>query len=194
MVNDLLDLSRLKGGGFAATPELNTAEDLIGAAERQTRGLFGDRPLRTIIDLDSPALVGHFDFSQSLRVLCNLLENAVRYTPTADGIELAARREGDQLVFTVADRGPGINQDDVARVFEPFYRARNATPDAGRAGLGLSIARTLAEIQGGEVTYAPRPGGGSVFSLRLPATELRDDELDEPSPASFENVEGASAD
>jgi two-component system sensor histidine kinase KdpD len=194
MVNDLLDLSRLKGGGFAAKPELNTAEDLIGAAVRQTRGLFGDRQLRTVIDLDSPALIGHFDFSQSLRVLGNLLENAVRYTPSTDGIELGARREGDQLVFTVADRGPGISQEDVTRVFEPFYRARNATPDAGRAGLGLSIARTLAEIQGGEVRYEPRPGGGSVFSLRLPATELRDDALDESAAPSFENVEGASAD
>lgn len=194
MVNDLLDLSRLKGGGFAAKPELNTAEDLIGAAVRQTRGLFVDHSLRTVIDLDSPALVGHFDFSQSLRVLCNLLENAVRYTPSTDGIELAARREGDQLVFSVSDRGPGINDDDVVRVFEPFYRARNATPDAGRAGLGLSIARTLAEIQGGDVTYETRAGGGSVFSLRLPATELRDDVLEESAAATFENVEGASAD
>lgn len=194
MVSDLLDLSRLKGGGFAAKPELNTAEDLIGAAVRQTRGLFGDRPLRTVIDLDSPALVGHFDFSQSLRVLCNLLENAVRYSPTGDGVELGARREGDQLVFSVSDRGPGISEDDVARVFEPFYRARNATPDAGRAGLGLSIARTLAEIQGGAVTYERRQGGGSVFSLRLPATELRDDDLEESAPPGFKNVEAASAD
>jgi len=194
MVNDLLDLSRLKGGGFAARPELNTAEDLIGAAVRQTRGLFGDRQLRTVIDLDSPALVGHFDFSQSLRVLCNLLENAVRYSPAGDGVELAARREGDYLVFSVADRGPGINEDDVARVFEPFYRAKNATPDAGRAGLGLSIARTLAEIQGGDVTYTIRRGGGSVFALRLPATELRDDVLEESAPPSFKNVEATSAD
>jgi two-component system sensor histidine kinase KdpD len=194
MVNDLLDLSRLKGGGFAAKPELNTAEDLIGAAVRQTRGLFGDRTLRTVIDLDSPALVGHFDFSQSLRVLCNLLENAVRYSAPGESIELAAKREGDELVFSVADRGPGINEDDVSRVFEPFYRARNAAPDAGRAGLGLSIARTLAEIQGGAVTYTARQGGGSVFSLRIPAVELRDDVLDETPPASFENVEGANAD
>jgi two-component system sensor histidine kinase KdpD len=193
MVNDLLDLSRLKGGGFAAKPEINTAEDLIGAAVRQTRGLFGDRALRTVIDLNSPALVGHFDFSQSLRVLCNLLENAVRYSAPGESIELEARRDGDELVFSVADRGPGINEDDVSRVFEPFYRAKNATPDAGRAGLGLSIARTLAEIQGGAVTYRRREGGGSVFSLRLPAVELRDDVFEE-TPASFKDVEGANAD
>jgi len=181
LVSDLLDLSRLKGGGFAATPEINTAEDLIGAAVRQTRGLFGDRPLRTVIDLDSPALVGNFDFSQSLRVLCNLLENAARYSPAAQPIELGARREGPELVFTVADRGPGVREEDVSRIFEPFYRARNSAPDAGRAGLGLSIARTLAELQGGSVTYSARPGGGAIFALRLPAAELRFDALEQPA-------------
>jgi two-component system sensor histidine kinase KdpD len=179
MVSDLLDLSRLKGGGYSAVPELNTAEDLIGAAVRQTRGLFGDRPLRTVIDLASPALVGYFDFSQSLRVLCNLLENAVRYSQAPGSIELAARREQEQLVFTVADRGPGIHPGDVDMVFEPFYRARMQAPDSGRAGLGLSIARTLAELQGGSLTYAPRPGGGSTFSFRLPAAELRPDALEQ---------------
>src|SRR5262249_27941889 len=152
---------------FNARPELNTAEDLIGAAVRQTRGLFADRPIRTLIDLDSPALIGHFDFSQSLRIICNLLENAARYSPATEPIELGARRDGASLVFTVADRGPGVNEADIARIFEPFYRAKGATPDAGRAGLGLSIARTLAEIQGGSVSYNPRVGGGSIFSLRL---------------------------
>jgi two-component system, OmpR family, sensor histidine kinase KdpD len=180
MVSDLLDLSRLKGGGFAAAPELNTAEDLIGAAVRQTRGLFGGRSLRTVIDLSSPALVGQFDFSQSLRVLCNLLENASRYSPPAQPIELGARRDEDALLFTVSDRGPGVAEVDVTRIFEPFFRARNAPPDAGRAGLGLSIARTLAEIQGGTLTYSPRPGGGSVFALRLPAREVGADALEQP--------------
>jgi len=85
---------------------------------------------------------------------------------------LAARGEGNMLVFSVSDRGPGIADDEVARIFEPFYRGRGATPDTGRAGLGLSIARTLAEMQGGVVSYARRAGGGSVFSLRLPASEF----------------------
>lgn len=178
LVSDLLDLSRLKGGGFAVAPELNTAEDLIGAAVRQTRGLFSERQLRTVIDLDSPALVGQFDFSQSLRVLANLLENAARYSPPNEPIELGARREGDRLVFTVSDRGPGIRPEDATRIFEPFYRAANAAPDTGRAGLGLSIARTLAELQGGTVTHTPRPGGGSIFALSLPATEVPAEEVE----------------
>lgn len=179
LVSDLLDLSRLKSGGFSATPELNTAEDLIGAAVRQTRGLFDGRPVRTVIDLDSPALVGFFDFAQSLRVLGNFLENAARYSPPGESVELAARRDGDSLVFSVSDRGPGVEESDRGRIFEPFYRAAGSAPDAAaRAGLGLSIARTLAQIQGGAVSYAPRPGGGAVFELRLPASELRADALE----------------
>jgi two-component system sensor histidine kinase KdpD len=181
LVSDLLDLSRLKGGGFAAKPELNTADDLVGAAVRQTKGLFANRPLRTVIDLSSPTLVGHFDFSQSLRVLCNLLENALRHSPPDECVELAARRDGDMLVFSVSDRGPGVDPMDVDRIFEPFYRSHSSPPDAGRAGLGLSIARTLAELQGGRVEYARRPGGGSIFSLRLPASELRADALEQGS-------------
>jgi two-component system sensor histidine kinase KdpD len=181
LVSDLLDLSRLKGGGFAAKAELNTADDLVGAAVRQTKGLFANRPLRTVIDLASPTLVGYFDFSQSLRVLCNLLENALRYSPGGECVELAARRDGDMLVFSVSDRGPGVDPADVDRIFEPFYRSHASPPDAGRAGLGLSIARTLAELQGGRVEYVRRPGGGSIFSLRLPATELRADALEQGS-------------
>jgi signal transduction histidine kinase len=84
-------------------------------------------------------------------------------------------------VFTVSDRGPGVPEEDARRIFEPFYRARTAAPDAGRAGLGLSIARTLAEIQGGALHYTPRAGGGSVFSLHLPAAELGLDAFEQPA-------------
>jgi len=173
LVNDLLDLSRLKGGGFPVHPELNTAEDLIGAAVRQARGLIGQHPLRTVVDLNTPALVGHFDFAQSLRALGNLVENAIHHSPPDAPIELGAHREENMLVFTVADRGSGVSPGDGERIFEPFYRPPGPTPDAGRAGLGLSIARTLTVVQGGSVRYAPRPGGGSVFFMRLPATDVR---------------------
>ena len=112
-------------------------------------------------------------------MLCNLLENAARYSPPQYPIELAARREGEALVFTVSDRGPGVRAEDLPTIFEPFHRARNAPPDAGRAGLGLSIARTLAELQRGSVSYTPRPGGGSIFSLQLPATEVGAEALEQ---------------
>lgn len=172
LVSDLLDLSRIRGRTFALAPELNTADDLLGAAVRQAQGLLSGKALRAVVDLDSPALVGRFDFSQSLRILGNLVENAIRHSPPNEPVELSARREGDMLVFTVADRGPGVPAADTERIFDSFYRARNATPDSGHAGLGLAIARQLAELQGGSVGYQPRPGGGSLFVLRLPAVEV----------------------
>lgn len=176
LVADLLDLSRMKGDAFRVSPDINTAEDLIGAAQRQAQGLLADgRAIKSVIDLESPALVGRFDFTHSLRILGNLLENALRYTPPGGSVELGVRRDGESLVFTVADRGPGIPAAEVERIFHPFYRRADAAPDVGRAGLGLSIARRLAEIQDGSLKYEPRPGGGSVFVLRLPAVDLAEE-------------------
>jgi two-component system, OmpR family, sensor histidine kinase KdpD len=169
LVADLLDLSRLKGGALPMNLELNTAEDLVGAALRQIAGLLQNRTVETRVDFTEPALVGHFDFVQSLRILSNLLGNALRYTAPSSPIELSVHREGDVLVFAVADRGPGIPAAEQDRIFQPFYRALGAPADVGGSGLGLAIARRLAELQGGTLDYTARPGGGSIFTLRLPA-------------------------
>ncbi len=175
LVGDLLDLSRLKGGAFPVSPELNTAEDLVGAAMRQVAGLLNGRTLNPQVDTSQPALLGRFDFVQSLRILNNLIENALRYAPAGSSVDVSVHRDEDVLVFSVADRGPGIPAANRERIFQPFYRASDtasdAPPDTGRAGLGLSIARRLAEIQGGTLAFEPRPGGGSVFVLRLPAID-----------------------
>jgi two-component system sensor histidine kinase KdpD len=106
----------------------------------------------------------------------------LRYTPPGGSVELGVRRDGDALVFTVADRGPGIPGAESDRIFQPFYRHADSAPDVGRAGLGLSIARRLAEIQQGSLTYEPRPGGGSVFVLKLPAVDI--EEAEEQAAAS----------
>lgn len=171
MVGDLLDLSRIRAGAFPIHPELNTAEDLLGAVSSQLAAVAGGR-IRTVVDLSRPALVGRFDFVQSLRALGNLAENALRYSPPTAPVEIEATRHDAQLVFAVLDRGPGVPPGERERIFEPFYRPDGSPPDAGRAGLGLSIARHLAELQGGTLTYEPRPGGGSIFRLAMPAAEV----------------------
>lgn len=171
LVGDLLDWSRIKTGAFPVDADINTAEDLIGAAVRQFVGA-GPVAIVTNVDLDQPALIGRFDFVLSLRILTNLIENAIRYSPGSEPVELSASLDGEVLTFRVADRGLGIPVAERERIFEPFYRPANAPPDAGRAGLGLSIAQRLAEIQGGRVEYQPRPGGGSMFLLGLPAADI----------------------
>lgn len=167
LVTDLLDLSRIKGGTFRLNIEPNSAEDVIGAVARQFVAPARDARLVTPVDLSQPALFGMFDFVHTLRILSNLVENALRYAPAGTPVELTAARQGDRLHFAVADRGPGVPPSEVSQIFEPFYRPPAAANDGG-AGLGLSIAQRLAQAQGGAVQYTPRAGGGSVFSLLLP--------------------------
>ena len=171
MVANLLDLSRIRAGAFPLQMEINTAEDLLGAVSRQFAAVPGGQ-LKTVVHLDQPALVGVFDFVQSLRVLSNLVENALRVSPPDMQVELEAQRDGPALLFAVRDRGTGVSAAEADRIFEPFYRPEGSPPDAGRAGLGLAISRNLAELQGGTLTYAPNPGGGSVFTLRLALAEV----------------------
>ena len=179
MVTDLLDLSRLRSGTFGVAPDLNAAEDVMGAAIRQCEGLLDGRRIAAPLDEAAPALYGTFDFLLTLRILANLLENALRYTPTGGTVALAARRDGAMLAFSVSDRGPGIAESERTRVFGPFYRPEGSPPDRGRAGLGLAIARAFAEAQGGSVRYGVREGGGSIFEVRVPATDVDADAIGE---------------
>ncbi len=174
MVGDLLELSMLRTGGIKRIPELNTADDLVGAALRQAEGMLHGRRIDVHLDFESPALVGRFDFVHTLRIIGNLLDNALRHTPEGGVVELRAERSDRWLMFSVADRGAGVAREERSRIFEAFYRPADASPDAGHAGLGLSIARSLADLQGGSVSYRTREGGGSVFELRLPAADVDD--------------------
>jgi two-component system sensor histidine kinase KdpD len=177
LVADLLDLSRLNAGAMPMRPEINAAEDLIGAALRRVAGAIDPKRIRVMSGTTSgngqadPVLLGRFDFVQSLRALVNLLENADKYSPPGESIDLSVTRAGEQLRFAVADRGPGVEETETGRIFEPFYRAPGVAPDTGGAGLGLAIARRLAAEQDGDVQYESRRGGGSVFTLVLPAAD-----------------------
>ena len=103
-------------------------------------------------------------------VLRNLLENASNYSPEGGVIDVSASRTDSWVDIVVADHGPGIPEPDLSRIFERFYRVdRSRSRDPGGTGLGLSIVRHLVELLGGRVTAANRPGGGAVFTVRLPA-------------------------
>jgi two-component system, OmpR family, sensor histidine kinase KdpD len=173
-VADLLDLSRLAGGALVLRPEINAAEDLIGAALQRVGGALRGRTLNASLDPAEALLLGRFDFAHSLRALVNLIENALKYSPAETSVDVSAHRVGDALDFVVADRGPGVPLAEREHIFDPFYRPAGATPDAGGTGLGLSIARGLAEAQGGSVRHEPRDGGGSLFILSLPAADVAD--------------------
>jgi two-component system, OmpR family, sensor histidine kinase KdpD len=169
----MLDLSRIAAGTAVPDIQPNEAEDLLGAAVQQVSGRLGGRELRIEVSSDEPLLFGRFDFAQTLRAVVNLIDNAAKYSPPGESVDLSARRDGPWLVFGVADRGAGVPATEHERIFEPFYR-RSGSPDVGGTGLGLSIARGIAAAQGGRLDLDDRAGGGSVFSLRVPGIATAD--------------------
>jgi two-component system, OmpR family, sensor histidine kinase KdpD len=171
LITDLLEYSRLTGGALRLSPQIESADDLIGAALASVRGVVQTRTVRVTEDERSTIQFGRFDFVHSARALVNLIENAVKYSAPDAPIDIGVRRVGDHLVVSVADRGIGVRDTDRGQIFEPFYRSPGTPPATHGAGLGLAIARGLALAQGGDVTYEAREGGGSVFSLILPVAE-----------------------
>ncbi len=177
LVADLLDLSRIQGGALPISIELNPVDDVVGALMQRVSGVLGGRELKVFLDEGGTLLVGRFDFVHALRILVNLVENAHKYSPVPAPIELTVTRLGEELRFAVSDRGPGVAEEERERIFEPFYRPAATAPDVRGTGLGLAISRRLAELQRGSLTYAPRTGGGSTFTLTLPAADLPTAEL-----------------
>jgi two-component system OmpR family sensor kinase len=109
------------------------------------------------------------DATALLRAAVNLVENAVRYAPAGGLVQLTAGREDGRGVLSVRDSGPGIPPEHAARVFEPFVRLdASRDRDSGGAGLGLSIARSIVVAHGGALTLDSPPGGGALFTMRLP--------------------------
>ena len=98
-----------------------------------------------------------------------LLSNATSYGKSDQPIQVSASRDDSMLVISVADRGAGLEPGEETKVFQKFYRSPRTRP--GGIGLGLSIARQLVEVNGGQLVAQNRSGGGAVFSIRLPVSE-----------------------
>lgn len=168
LVTDLLDVARLDGGALPLDIQVNAADDLLGAVVQHVSGRPDRHRLKVALDDPSSLSLGRFDFVHSLRILTNLVDNALKYAPIDTPVEVTGGLDNGEIVFRVADRGAGIPATERDRLFTPFYRPAGRVPYAGSAGLGLSIARRLAEAQGGTLRYSERHGGGTMFELRLP--------------------------
>jgi two-component system sensor histidine kinase KdpD len=112
----------------------------------------------------------HFDFVLIEQVLVNLIENALKFSPADAPVEIRATLEQEVVQIQVLDRGAGIPPQDLERVFEKFYRAKQHGQTQG-SGLGLMICRGIVQAHGGKVYAAPREGGGTRIVFTLPAAE-----------------------
>jgi PAS domain S-box-containing protein len=171
LIDELMDVAHLRTG---RTLRLNLdAVDLVAVVQRCAEE-FGTRsPLHAIaVDTDEPALVGEWDPSRLERVVQNLLDNAVKYSPHGGRVALRVRREADAAgadwaILTVVDEGVGIPAAEAPYIFERFRRGSNVAGIAG-AGIGLAGAWQIVAQHGGTIAVESVEGEGSVFTVRLP--------------------------
>jgi two-component system, OmpR family, phosphate regulon sensor histidine kinase PhoR len=174
MVNELLDLSRIEGGG---TLQLADGVDMsrLAADSAERLRLFGERQGVTFrIDTPAglPAIRG--DAARLGQVVVNLVHNAVKFSPDGGEITIRTAIDGGQVVTSVEDHGIGIPRAAKDRVFERFYkvdRARLRAEAGGGTGLGLAIARHVVEQHGGRIWVESEEGTGSTFSFALPVAD-----------------------
>lgn len=170
LVDDLLQLARAENPAFLRRERVDAVR-LVWESFQRARGL-GERDWRFEGVPDCELEV---DPQRVQEVLLNLAENAVRHTGAADRISFAGVRRDGELALTVTDAGAGFPEDDLQRVFEPFYRAseepadaRDDGTDGGGTGLGLSIVRAIVSAHGGTVRARNVAGGGAAVEFTLP--------------------------
>ncbi len=164
-VGNLLDMTRIEAGAVRLNSEQCDVQDLFGCALGALETRLGSRevsfnmlPLMPLVSMDLVLMT---------QVLVNLLDNSIKYSPSETLIEVVASTEASWLVLEVADRGPGVPEHDLKRVFDKFYRI--PIPEgAGGTGLGLSICRGIVEAHGGKINAENRTGGGLRIVMRLP--------------------------
>jgi two-component system sensor histidine kinase KdpD len=166
LIHNLIETTRLESGA-ALKKEPYPIDDVVGTALERTDSLLAGRPVG--LDLPENLPLAPLDPALMELVLVNLVENAVRHAPGAE-LTISARERMEALEVSVADRGPGLREEELERVFEKFYRGN---PSAGGAGLGLAICRAVVEAHGGRIVAENRGGGGAVFRLTLPLQEAR---------------------
>jgi signal transduction histidine kinase len=172
LINDLLDLARSDAGRLTLELRPTAVATLVEDAARAMQAQFDARGqrLEQRVEADLPPVEA--DRDRIRQVLVNLLTNANEYCPQGASIELKARRAGADVEIDVIDDGPGIPEQQLARIFERFTRGdAGETQRVGGTGLGLAISKSLVELHGGTIGAESTPGEGSTFRFRLPSID-----------------------
>jgi heavy metal sensor kinase len=169
IVDDMFLLARGDAGGYPiAVAEIDLGAVVVECVE-DLAGRARERGIHLVVDRsDAAAIAG--DESLVRRLAVNLLSNAIAYTPDGGSVKVSVTSEGDSVSLRVADTGPGVPESERERIFERFVRLDPARHEGG-AGLGLSIARWIAELHGGRVAVEHSGPGGSVFVARFAASQ-----------------------
>ncbi len=164
-VGNLLDMTRIEAGAVRLKLEPYDVQDLVGCALAAVETRLGDRDVSFKMQPIMPMVP--MDLVLMTQILVNLIENCLKYSPRESQIEIITSVDADRLQLEVSDRGPGVPEHDLKRIFDKFYRI--PVPEgAGGTGLGLSICKGVVEAHGGNICAENRVGGGLKVILHLP--------------------------
>jgi heavy metal sensor kinase len=176
IVEDLFTLTRADAGQYPLQPRDFYLDELVGECVHSARTLALAKKISLHFEEASESPICA-DESLLRRMILNLLDNAIKYTPEGGRITVTCRRPADEYVLSIADTGVGIPLDLQPRIFERFFRADQARSraenDGGGAGLGLSISRWIAEAHDGRLELTSSGSGGSTFTAYLPSGPFR---------------------
>lgn len=168
LIETLVKLSRLETDVLVVTPKLQPLSPLLERAVSQVKAAAGQKGIALQLHLQQQAeMKALYDLRWTAEALGNLLDNAVKYTPPGGCIQVSATQYELFCRFDVRDNGIGVAEEEQAQIFGRFYRGRQVREQEG-LGIGLYLAREIAQKQGGYLKLSSRPGQGSTFSLYLP--------------------------
>ncbi len=169
LVEDLRTLSLSDAGELHLNRSDIYAGELLERAAAARKPEVKAKKIKLQIELDDDLPAVYVDADRMIQVLVNLLDNALRYTPSDGWINLSAHRVEDGVEISVQDSGPGIPAEDLDHLFERFYRGdKSRQREEGGTGLGLAIAKSLVESQGGAIRVESPPGDGAKFVIEIP--------------------------
>ncbi len=173
LVEDASEMSQLEAGEIELQFRAVPVQELIDAALAHCRTSLGSREVRIQVPADIPAV--RADLTRGKEVLVQLLENANLYSGTDKPIVVSAESTGNLALFSVADRGPGIDTMEQGLIFDKFYRGKDQRSVIQGTGMGLPIAKAIVEAHGGTISVTSQLNHGSVFTFTLPVARARVD-------------------
>jgi two-component system sensor histidine kinase KdpD len=174
LLSNLLEMARLQAGEITLKKEWQPFDEVVGSSTRLLAVLLAERKLEIDVPRDLPLV--YFDAVLIERVVCNLLENAAKYSTGGARVQLRARLRNGDLEVTVDNDGPGFADERIDRVFDLFVRGDREPAVAG-TGMGLAICRAIVSAHGGTIVAENRPGGACVrFTLPLGTPPAVDEE------------------
>ncbi|SEN26836.1 ATP-binding protein [Lihuaxuella thermophila] len=170
LVRELLDLARMEAGHITVEPSRISLPEFIHRVIRKFLALAREQQIHLSEDLAGDLPEVYWDEDKIEQVLTNLIDNALRHTPSGGSVRVRVYQEEDQMYLEVEDTGSGIPEEDLPFIFERFYKADKARTrgQSGGTGLGLSIVKHLVHAHGGEASVKSELGKGTVFIIQLP--------------------------